>query len=207
MLETIQSQAVGKASKSTKALAYRLGCMGSLLRRCSLDLLRWRNIVRPLSALSFLGAFLFTQSAAAEARTDIAEELGCLALNIYFEARGEPDLGKIAVAYVVLNRVVDKRFPATICDVVRQGSEQQLRRCQFSWWCDGRSDKPRDAQSWRKVQAMARQVYWGFFPDPTAGALWYHADSVSPAWGQVFDRGPQIGQHIFYVDGKLLPQL
>jgi len=173
--------------------------MGVLLRHCSLDLLRWRSLIHPLSALAFLGAPLFTESAVAESQVDIAEEVGCLALNIYFEARGEPDLGKIAVAHVVLNRVVDKRFPATVCDVVRQGGDQRLHRCQFSWWCDGRSDKPSDARSWQKVQAVARQVYWGFSPDPTAGALWYHADSVSPSWGHVFDRDSQIGQHIFYL--------
>ncbi len=157
--------------------------------------------------LGVMGALLFTQSAAAESQIDIAEEIDCLALTIYFEARGEPYLGKIAVAHVVLNRVVDKRFPTTVCNVVRQGGEQQLRRCQFSWWCDGRSDKPSDAQSWQMVQAVAQQVYWGFSPDPTAGALWYHADTVSPSWGKGFNRGPQIGQHVFYVDDVLPPQL
>jgi spore germination cell wall hydrolase CwlJ-like protein len=181
--------------------------MGVLLRHRSLGLLWWHRLIHPLSALAFLGALLFTASAAAEPQVDIAEEIGCLALNIYFEARGEPDLGKIAVAYVVLNRVADKRFPATVCDVVRQGGEQRLHRCQFSWWCDGRSDTPRDTRSWQQVQAVARQVYWGFSPDPTAGALWYHADSISPSWDHVFNRGPQIGQHIFYLDNPSLPQL
>lgn len=170
-----------------------------LPRRCS--------FIRPLRALAFLGAVLFSLPAAAESQIDIAEEISCLALNIYFEARGEPDLGKIAVGHVVLNRVADKRFPTTVCDVVRQGGEAKLHRCQFSWWCDGRSDKPRNARSWRDVQTVAHKVYWGFQPDPTAGALWYHADSVSPSWGKVFDRGPKIGQHIFYVDDVLPPQL
>ena len=190
-----------------QALVYWLGVMAVLLPRWSLDLLQGRSLIHPLSALAFLGALLFTQSAAAESQIEIAQEIDCLALNIYFEARGEPDLGKIAVAHVVLNRVIDKRFPTTVCDVVRQGGEQQLRRCQFSWWCDGRSDKPSDAQSWQMVQAIAHQVYWGFSPDPTAGALWYHADTVSPSWGKVFNRGPQIGQHVFYVDDALPPQL
>ncbi len=191
----------------TQALVYRLGFMGVLLPRWSLDLLQRRSRIRPLSALAFLGALLFTQPAAAESQIDITEEIGCLALNIYFEARGEPDLGKIAVAHVVLNRVDDKRFPTTVCGVVRQGGEQKMHRCKFSWWCDGRSDKPRDAESWQQVQAVAQEVYWGFSPDPTAGALWYHADSVSPSWGKVFNRGPKIGQHIFYKDDVLPPQL
>jgi len=172
-----------------------------------LGLPRGRSLICVLRALAFLGAFLFSLPAGAEPRIDIAEEIGCLALNIYFEARGEPELGKIAVAYVVLNRVADRRFPSTVCDVVRQGGEQKLHSCQFSWWCDGLSDKPRDAQSWQKVRAVARKVYWGFPPDPTDGALWYHADSVSPYWGKAFNRGPKIGQHVFYGDDALPTQL
>ena len=166
-----------------------------------------RRFFRALSSLALLGAIFVSAPAKAEPHIDIAEEISCLALNIYFEARGEPDLGKVAVAHVVLNRVVDKRFPTTVCDVVRQGGERKLHRCQFSWWCDGRSDKPRNARSWQEVQTVAHQVYWGFEPDPTAGALWYHADSVSPSWGKVFNRGPKIGQHIFYKDDVRPPQL
>jgi spore germination cell wall hydrolase CwlJ-like protein len=173
----------------------------------ALHVSRRRKVIRPLRALAFLGALFVSLPAQAEPRIDITEEIGCLALNIYFEARGEPDLGKAAVAHVVLNRVADKRFPTTVCDVVRQGGEQKLHRCQFSWWCDGRSDKPRNAKSWSQVQAIAHQVYWGFEPDPTAGALWYHADFVSPSWGKVFNRGPKIGQHIFYKDDVRPPQL
>ncbi len=169
------------------------------------------SFIRSLHALAFLGAILFalpaSLPAAAEPRIDIAEEIGCLALNIYFEARGEPELGKIAVAYVVLNRVADRRFPSTVCDVVRQGGEDTLHHCQFSWWCDGLSDKPRDARSWQKVRAVAHKVYWGFSPDPTDGALWYHADSVSPSWGKAFNRGPKIGQHVFYGDDAPPTQL
>lgn len=177
----------------------------------SLRLLQRRSLIRPPRALLILGAILFTLTASlpagAEPRIDLEEEIGCLALNLYFEARGEPDIGKIAVAHVVLNRVVDQRFPSTVCDVVRQGGEQTLHRCQFSWWCDGQSDKPSDTQAWEQVKAVARKVYWGFSPDPTDGALWYHAASVSPSWGKVFNRGPKIGQHLFYADDTLPVQL
>ncbi len=179
----------------------------TLICRCrSLGLPPQRSLIPPLHALALLGGLLFAAPAAAETEVDIVEEIDCLALNIYFEARGEPDIGKIAVGFVVLNRVADRRFPETVCEVVQQGGEQTLHRCQFSWWCDGQSDKPLDARSWRKIQTVARTVYWGFSNDPTDGALWYHADSVSPYWGQILNRGPKIGQHIFYVD-EPLPQL
>ncbi len=153
-----------------------------------------------LGALVFLAAAVIPASAAADGEIDVVQEIDCLARNIYFEARGEPDLGKVAVGFVVLNRVADERFPETVCEVVRQGGEKRRHRCQFSWWCDGRSDEPRDMRIWQRIRAVARAVYWGFSADPTAGALWYHADHVSPSWGKVFHPALKIGQHVFYVD-------
>ena len=104
-------------------------------------------------------------------------DIECLALNVYFEARGEPFIGKIAVAHVVLNRMRDRRFPASACMVVQQGDHRVRHNCQFSWWCDGKSDRPRHRTAWATSLAVAKEVYWGFAEDPTRGALWYHADT------------------------------
>ena len=134
------------------------------------------------------------------AEAEAEREIACLALNIYHEARGETLDGKIAVGHVVMNRIADRRFPNTVCDVIRQGGEQVRYRCQFSWWCDGRSDRPGHRKSWTETKALARDVYWGYSKDPTEGALWYHADYVSPYWRQAFQQGPTIGRHIFYRD-------
>lgn len=140
-----------------------------------------------------------------EGRASVTEDLNCLALNIYFEARSEPLDGKIAVGHVVLNRAANKRFPNKICDVVKQGGADRRNRCQFSWWCDGRSDRPRNLQAWKESQVLARLVFWGYSEDPTGGALWYHADYVKPYWRKAFDRGPMIGRHQFYLPaGSLL---
>lgn len=128
----------------------------------------------------------------------VAAELECLALNIYFEARGESDTGKVAVGHVVMNRVSSKRFPKTICGVVQQGGEIRRHRCQFSWWCDGQSDAPADQMSWEKSVKVAQEIFWGLSDDPTKGALWYHADYVKPFWRRSYERGPKIGRHIFY---------
>ncbi len=68
----------------------------------------------------------------------------CLAQAIYFESRGEPLDGQIAVAEVVLNRVDDRRFPKTVCGVTRQGVGSG-RGCQFSYACDGNSDVMKSA--------------------------------------------------------------
>jgi len=136
-------------------------------------------------------------------RSDLREELYCLALNIYFESRDQPELGQLAVGHVVLNRVQDRRFPDTICGVVQDGGKRgKLHGCQFSWWCDGQSDEPGDARAWQASMVMANYVYWGFSKDPTYGALWYHADYVRPVWRKALQRGPEIGSHIFYLQAN-----
>lgn len=138
------------------------------------------------------------------------EQLECLAKNIYFEARGESIEGQIAVSQVVLNRVNSNYFPNNICDVVYQGPVSEwflteknkvvplLHRCQFSWWCDGRSDEPRDMWAWGRAMSVAAAVMRGEIEDNTHGAMWYHATSVSPSWGLV--NIANIGNHVFYVD-------
>ncbi len=127
-------------------------------------------------------------------------ELDCLALNIYHEARGEPAEGQLAVAHVVLNRATDQRFPDHVCDVVKDGGEEILHRCQFSWWCDGRSDRPADTGAWQTSRQMALAALTGSTPDPTYGALWYHADYVQPYWAAQKTLVTSIGRHIFYLD-------
>jgi spore germination cell wall hydrolase CwlJ-like protein len=132
----------------------------------------------------------------------LSDEITCLAQNIYFEARSEPVDGMLAVGHVVLNRVASARFPGTICKVVRQGGEQRRHRCQFSWWCDGRSDKPHNKVAWNASRLIAWFIYNGQTEDPTGGALWYHADYVNPYWREAFIAGPQIGRHIFYLNAE-----
>ena len=128
----------------------------------------------------------------------LREELTCLTRNIYFEARSEPLEGKLAVAHVVMNRVASKYFPDTVCGVVQDGTDEVLHKCQFSWYCDGKPDVVDDATAWLEATALASQVYWGRVDDPSRGALWYHADYVSPNWRKAFAEGPTIGRHIFY---------
>ncbi|NVJ93548.1 MAG: cell wall hydrolase [Methylocystaceae bacterium] len=127
------------------------------------------------------------------------DETRCLALNIYWEARSESLDGQLAVAGVTMNRVADKKFPDTICGVVQQSkSTQQLHRCQFSWWCDGKKDDPRELQAWRNAQQLARLYLAGIYQDPTHNAKWYHADYVTPFWAERMEKTASIGHHIFY---------
>jgi len=134
--------------------------------------------------------------------TQFENDVHCLALNIYFEARGEPEKGQHAVGYVVMNRVAHSRYPNSVCDVVHQGGEQRLHRCQFSWWCDGLSDKPVDKIAWYQSLRLARKIYLGAVNDTTDGALWYHATHATPYWSKIFLQGAKIGKHIFYLENR-----
>lgn len=123
-----------------------------------------------------------------------AQAQECMALAMYWEARGEGRAGMLAVGSVVMNRVHDERFPANVCSVVRQGGE--TAPCQFSWWCDGRSDRPAQDALWSESRETAREVLTGEPDDPTDGALYFHHESIEPPWQK--ERTVSIGSHVFY---------
>lgn len=131
---------------------------------------------------------------------DLNDELQCLAMNIYHEARGESSAGRMAVAHVTLNRAASPRFPDNICDVVKQGGETRRHRCQFSWWCDGKSDRPKDSAAWEESVFAAITAMTFGHDDVTGDALFYHADYVNPYWAGKMTRTGRIGRHIFYRD-------
>ena len=130
----------------------------------------------------------------------IAPAVMCIALAIHFEARGESVSGQIAVGHVIQNRVRDDRYPDNSCDVVKQGYYWQIypirHRCQFSFWCDGLSDDPKDKQSWYNSLYLATVI--DRLPDKTGGATHYHADYVYPHWAVDGRVTAQIEGHIFY---------
>ena len=148
-------------------------------------------------------------------------EAVCMALNIYYESRSDNLAGQYAVADVVLNRVQDSRYPNSICEVIKEGPVRESWKtkkdpdlseserifnpirnmCQFSWWCDGKSDEPKDETGWAQAQYVAGNImYNGKYRGITEGATHYHATYVKPKWR--FDRGMnhigRIGSHIFY---------
>lgn len=135
---------------------------------------------------------------------DVRKQVDCLAENIYFESRGEPKLGQVAVAFVTLNRAYSDLFPGEICQVVKQ---KENRVCQFSWYCE---EKPKAmsvskvlTQSYNPlyndVRDLAVYVYVNYekLEDPTKGALFFHANYVNPGW-KGLEKTATIGNHIFY---------
>ncbi len=125
------------------------------------------------------------------------EEFRCLAQAVYFEARSEPFEGQVAVAYVVLNRVADKRYPNSICKVVFQ-NEHWRNRCQFSFACDGLTDKPFERAAWVQARLVAGGAVSNRNSDVTSSSTHYHAKYVNPTWAQHLRPTLQIGKHIFY---------
>ena len=133
------------------------------------------------------------------------DDIVCLAKNIYWEARNESTAGKLAVAWTVLNRVVDKKFPNSICEVIEQGvlhgnGLPKRDMCQFSWYCDGRADTVTNLPVWRDSYRLASYVTTGrdHLVDITDGSLWYHANYVLPRWAKNKRKTATIDTHIFY---------
>lgn len=133
-------------------------------------------------------------------RTD-AEEMvrqnQCLAEAIYYEARSESLNGQLGVAEVIANRVNDHRYPNTICDVVYQGATRTTG-CQFTFTCDGATDKQPRGAKWDKAQSIAAHVIMGLNERKTGGATHYHATYVNPVWNSGLIKTRKIGTHIFY---------
>lgn len=129
----------------------------------------------------------------------------CLALAIYWEARNQPTAGQVAVAQVVINRVNDDGFPDNVCDVVTQGPTYKSNpdlpvrhMCQFSFYCDGKSDDPKDHKSWDKAKYLSWRVMHNQSVDISDGALYYHADYVAPSWSVTKEKTIRINNHVFY---------
>ena len=144
----------------------------------------------------------------------------CLALNMYYEARSQGTAGFLAVSAVVLNRVNDSRFPNSVCEVIEQGPIRESwktrqhknlssskrkyypikNRCQFSWYCDGKSDVPRNKKKYQELLDLSKAIMYNeiSFVDVTDGALFYHADYVTPGWAKTKQKTVEIQDHIFY---------
>ena len=127
----------------------------------------------------------------------------CLAKNIYFEARGENDRGQYAVGLVTQKFVVHTFNSTSVCEVVKQGltyaSGDPIRnKCQFSWFCDGKSDNPRNKRAWENSIVIARNLLLYTIEDFTLGSTHYHTKDVSPKWSKEMTVATVIGSHIFY---------
>ena len=176
-----------------------------------------------LTAIGIAGAAVQSDASETTPTLEMPDptEVMCLAENMYHEAKNQGTAGWSAVASVTFNRVKDTRFPNTVCEVVKQGPTRESwktrlldlpeeerkyypirHRCQFSWYCDGKSDEipSFDGKIFETIYGYA-ELY--LMPDVilidiTDGATHYHADYVFPAWRKSKTKTVEIGDHIFY---------
>jgi spore germination cell wall hydrolase CwlJ-like protein len=130
------------------------------------------------------------------------EERNCLSLNIYWESRNQDTPGQIAVAFVTINRKLNKYFKNNVCEVVKQGYRKRHGSCAFSWFCDGLPDRPKERKAWEKAQQVSE---WTIENYHTQSEIYedkpthYHADYIKkPWWTKHMKRITKIGDHIFY---------
>jgi spore germination cell wall hydrolase CwlJ-like protein len=162
--------------------------------------MKLKNLYQPLKyglAAATLTAIIIVNPSLASIRAteDISfaqSETYCLAQVIYFEARGEPLAGQLAVAQVTINRRDSKLFPDTLCGVVAQ-----QKPCQYSWYCDSKSDRLPNNSSGAKALALAANILTTKPKDITQGALFFHASSINPGWHNL-EKTVEIGAHVFY---------
>jgi spore germination cell wall hydrolase CwlJ-like protein len=163
---------------------------------------------RPASVLGWLNERKRMKAANGKAHAWLANPLprqafnktqqDCLARGIYFEARGESELGQAGVGQVILNRVRNPAYPGTICGVVYQNKKWR-NRCQFSFACDGIRDRVRSARAWKTAQKVAKAVSSGeIWLDEVGDSTHYHAAYVRPRWARKMKKTDKIGRHIFY---------
>lgn len=169
--------------------------------------------VTVLCAMAAIGAFQWTEAQAQHRMAGITQEDRlCLAQNIFFEARNQSTLGQVSVAWVTINRMTANQFPMTLCEVVKQGRKDAngnmiRNQCQFSWYCDGKSDRiPNNViaqRAWEDAQLVADVVLLDWARDetsPVEDATFYHADYVTPYWAEEFTVVATVDDHIFYVN-------
>ncbi len=149
--------------------------------------------VRTAAPMGPTGNLKFASLAAAVAASDVPgdadSELTCLATAVYFESKGEPLSGQLAVANVIINRTNSGRFPKSICGVVKQPG-------QFSFVRGGGMPAIRSGAQYRTALAISKVAMDKGWDNPAPNALYFHARYVSPNWAR--PRVITIGNHIFF---------
>ena len=133
------------------------------------------------------------------------KQMSCLAEALYFEARGEPIQGQLAVGEVILNRVKDTRYPSSICKVINQGTGRRFA-CQFTYTCDGKLETVHERKPYEMALKIAKILMTTHDGKLTRGSTHYHSNYVNPKWSKKFERVAKFGRHIFYRQPILVSQ-
>lgn len=142
-------------------------------------------VPRAATSLAALVASMPTDAA-------LSPELTCLARAIYFEARGEPIDGQLAVARVIVNRATSGQFPDDYCSVITQ-------RGQFSFVRGGTIPAANESSpAWTRARAIARIAHQDLWESAAGDSLFFHASHVRPRWAARRASVARIDRHIFY---------
>lgn len=137
-----------------------------------------------------------TQTAIAETMscTRNTSSYNCLVCNCYHETRGEPQIGKIAVAKTVLSRAQSDEFPNTVCGVIYQPS-------QFSWTADSYKNdiSVRDPEDRQALQDCRRASDTAIDEGANGILYFYNPRKVTPAWSRRVTSCGRVGNHVFSV--------
>ena len=144
----------------------------------------------PTDATAQLPTSLDDLVAERAAATTGDEQGDCLATSVYYESKGEPLDGQLAVAQTIVNRTTSGRFPSSVCGVVRQPG-------QFSFLRNGSMPTPpHESSAWKRAVAVAMIARDGLWKQIAPAALFFHARRVSPGWGKI--KVASLGNHIFF---------
>jgi spore germination cell wall hydrolase CwlJ-like protein len=186
---------------------------------CNQTARRAGNTIAHLANVAAAAAIVATGTLHVGATPAVAESLEpmipdserhCLQKNIFFESRNQSTLGQVAVAWVTVNRTDSPLYPNTLCRVVKQAQLDSNRnpikhKCQFSWYCDGKSDQVPDnavaTRAWEDAGIVADVVLLDWLrarKGPVGEAVMYHATYVEPYWADSYTQVAQVDDHIFY---------
>jgi spore germination cell wall hydrolase CwlJ-like protein len=135
-----------------------------------------------------------------QGKESVDDAITCLSRTIYWEAKGGSPADMEAVAEVVLNRLGHEGFADTVCGVVKQDAHK--KNCQFSWWCDGRSDQVVEEDRYVDAKEVARKALNQQLKDRTNGALYFHDRSLSPESFKRYVKTAETDKFVFYKSAK-----
>jgi spore germination cell wall hydrolase CwlJ-like protein len=141
-----------------------------------------------------------------QGKETVDDAITCLSRTIYWEAKGGNAADMEAVAEVVLNRLGHEGFADTVCGVVKQDAQKKKKNCQFSWWCDGRSDQVVEEDRYVDAKEIARKALNQQIKDRTNGALYFHDRRLSPASFNQYVKTAETQKFVFYKPAKAHPR-
>lgn len=130
-------------------------------------------------------------------------DIEILAKTIYGEADGEPRIGKMAVASVIINRYRRKTWfsgktIAETCQFAVPGSKYHQFSCWNEWDRAYKRIQKAADEDLKECREIAEKYVKGEMKDVVKGCCHYHHVALSPKWAKGVKPDFEIGHHLFY---------